>query len=119
LISEVAPHSADGRRVGASLLDTAFHMRAAPPDSSEGEFRGMCAMLCGIHLDADTSAIRGRPEVLADLARGTLRKKLPQLHQALVGNIQPHHLVLIGQILAHIDFLTRQSMTSNERSSSV
>jgi len=47
------------------------------------------------------------PEVLADLARGTLRKKLPQLRQALVGNIQPHHLVLIGQILAHIDFLTQ------------
>ena len=47
------------------------------------------------------------PEVLADLARGTLRKKLPQLRQALLGNIQPHHLVLIGQILAHIDFLTQ------------
>jgi transposase len=47
------------------------------------------------------------PEVLADLARGTLRKKLPQLRQALVGNIQLHHLVLIGQILAHIDFLTQ------------
>jgi transposase len=47
------------------------------------------------------------PDVLADLARGTLRKKLPQLRQALLGNIQPHHLVLIGQILAHIDFLTQ------------
>jgi transposase len=45
------------------------------------------------------------PDVLADLARGTLRKKLAQLRQALVGKIQPHHLVLIGQILAHIDFL--------------
>ena len=45
------------------------------------------------------------PEVLADLARGTLRKKLAQLRQAFVGNIQPHHLVLIGQILAHVHFL--------------
>src|SRR5690242_2567870 len=47
------------------------------------------------------------PDVLADLARGTLRKKLPQLRQALLGNIQPHHLVLIAQILTHIDFLTQ------------
>jgi transposase len=46
------------------------------------------------------------PDVLADLARGNLRKKLPQLRQALAGHIQPHHLVLIGQIVAHIDFLT-------------
>jgi transposase len=47
------------------------------------------------------------PDVLADLARGTLRKKLPQLRQALVGQIQPHHLILIGQILAHVDFLAQ------------
>src|SRR5438128_8604103 len=45
------------------------------------------------------------PKVLADLARGKLRAKLPQLRQALVGRIQPHHLVLISQVLAHIDFL--------------
>ena len=45
------------------------------------------------------------PDVLADLARGRMRAKLPQLRQALTGRIQPHHLVLIDQILEHIDFL--------------
>jgi transposase len=45
------------------------------------------------------------PDVLADFARGRMRSKLPQLRQALVGRVQPHHLVLISQILAHIDFL--------------
>jgi len=45
------------------------------------------------------------PDVLADLARGRMRTKLPQLRQALVGRVQPHHLVLIAQILAHIDYL--------------
>jgi transposase len=45
------------------------------------------------------------PEVMADLARGALRAKLPELRQALNGRVQPHHLVLIGQTLAHIDFL--------------
>jgi hypothetical protein len=45
------------------------------------------------------------PDVLAELARGVLRTKLPQLRQALNGRVQPHHLVLISQLLAHIDFL--------------
>jgi transposase len=45
------------------------------------------------------------PVVLADLARGRLREKLPVLRQALAGRVQPYHLVLISQILAHIDFL--------------
>jgi transposase len=45
------------------------------------------------------------PAVLAELARGRLRQKLPALRQALEGRVQPHHLVLLGRILAHIDFL--------------
>src|SRR5512139_461186 len=48
---------------------------------------------------------RTSPEVLADLARGTLRKKLPQLRKALEGRFRPHHRFLLGQILAHLDFL--------------
>jgi transposase len=31
------------------------------------------------------------PTVLAELARGTLRKKLPALRQALAGRFRPHH----------------------------
>jgi transposase len=45
------------------------------------------------------------PAVLAELARGRLRQKLPALRRALEGRVQPHHLVLLGRILAHIDFL--------------
>jgi transposase len=44
------------------------------------------------------------PAARADLARGKLRAKLPALRQALTGRVQPHHLVLIAQLLAHIDF---------------
>jgi transposase len=44
-------------------------------------------------------------EALAELARGRLRAKLPQLRQALDGRVQPHHRFLLQQILAHIDFL--------------
>jgi len=45
------------------------------------------------------------PEVLAELARGRLRAKLPELRQALVGRVQPHHLILLRQILDHMEFL--------------
>lgn len=45
------------------------------------------------------------PEVLAELARGRMRSKLPDLRKALDGRVQPHHRVLFTCILAHIDFL--------------
>lgn len=45
------------------------------------------------------------PEVLASLARGRLRAKLPELRLALDGRLQPHQTVLLQQLLAHIDFL--------------
>jgi len=45
------------------------------------------------------------PNVLAELARGQLRKKIPALREALVGRFDDEHALVIGQILAHIDFL--------------
>jgi len=48
---------------------------------------------------------RHDPETLAELARGRLRAKLPDLRLALDGRVQPHHRVLLTRILAHIDFL--------------
>jgi transposase len=43
--------------------------------------------------------------VLADLARGRMRKKVPELEQALVGRFGPHQRFLVAQQLAHIDSL--------------
>jgi transposase len=45
------------------------------------------------------------PVVLAELARGRLRKKIPALREALVGRFDSEHALIVGQILAHIDFL--------------
>ena len=42
---------------------------------------------------------------LADLARGKLRAKLPQLQRALVGQFGPHQRFLLAQQLAHLDAL--------------
>jgi len=47
------------------------------------------------------------PEVLAGLARGTLRKKHDALVQALTGRVQDHHRFLLRTLLAHVDQLTQ------------
>jgi transposase len=45
------------------------------------------------------------PQVLSELAKGRLRKKLPELRKALEGRFRPHHRFMVGEILTHIDFL--------------
>src|SRR5438874_8058928 len=45
------------------------------------------------------------PAVLADLAKGKLRAKLPALERALVGTPGVHQHFLLARQLAHIDFL--------------
>lgn len=55
------------------------------------------------------------PEILAELARGRLRAKLPALRQALVGRFRPQHAFLVGQILAHLDYLDEAITTLSVR----
>ena len=45
------------------------------------------------------------PAVLAELARGPLRKKRPQLEQALRGHLRPHQSFVLTELLAQIDCL--------------
>jgi len=45
------------------------------------------------------------PAALAELARGRLRAKLPELRRALAGSFRPHHRFLVAEILGHIDEL--------------
>jgi len=48
------------------------------------------------------------PEVLAELARGRMRTKIPQLKEALEGRFDARRALLISAILAHLDFLDEQ-----------
>jgi transposase len=45
------------------------------------------------------------PTVLADLAKGQLRGKRPQLERALTGQVGPHQRFLLAHQLAHLDGL--------------
>jgi len=48
------------------------------------------------------------PEVLAELARGRLRAKIPALKEALEGRFDAQHALIVSAILAHLDFLEEQ-----------
>jgi len=45
------------------------------------------------------------PQILSELAKGRLRKKLPELKKALEGRFRSHHRFLVAEILTHLDFL--------------
>jgi transposase len=77
----------------------------------------------GIKLDCVASDILGKsgrdmldalvagerdPDVLANLARRQMRRKIPALREALTGHFDAHHRLWIGSILRHIDFLDEQ-----------
>ncbi|SRR5579871_3050 len=55
-------------------------------------------------LDALVAGSRD-PEVLAELARGQLRRKLPALQAALTGRFDAHHALLVSEVLSLLDYL--------------
>jgi transposase len=74
----------------------------------------------GIKLDCVASDILGKsgramldalisgttdPRVLAGLAKGRLRAKIPALQEALEGRFDALHALIVSSILAHLDFL--------------
>jgi transposase len=60
--------------------------------------------------DMVEALIRGErdPERLADLARGVMRKKRPELVKALNGRFDDHHAEIARMLLSQIDSLTAQ-----------
>lgn len=45
-----------------------------------------------------------RPEVLADIQRSKLRKRLATLRRVLAGRVGPHGMSLASEVLAHADY---------------
>jgi transposase len=55
------------------------------------------------------------PDVLAGLAKGRLRAKLPQLREALEGRFTDHHALIVGEMLGQIDHLDETIARLSER----
>ena len=94
------------QRVEKTLQDAGIKL-----SSVASEVLGKSARLM---LDAMISGTHD-PELLAELAKGALRKKIPALREALEGRFTDHHALLIGQMLAQIDFLEETIATLSER----
>jgi transposase len=84
-------------RIQKVLEDTNIKLASVVSDILGVSGRAMLDALIGGETD---------PEVLAGLARGTLRKKHDALVQALRGRVQEHHRFLLRTLLAHVDRLT-------------
>jgi transposase len=94
--SNIRDRQREANRLHKMLEDTGIKLDCVATDLLGKSGRAM--------LDALVSGTTD-PNVLAELARGQLRKKLPALRQALEGRFDSEHALVVGQILAHIDFL--------------
>lgn len=54
-------------------------------------------------------------DVLADMAKRKLRRKIPQLREAVPGRFNDHHAVLVREILGHVDYLAAEEARLSAR----
>ena len=92
----IQQHSAECQRVQKTLEDAGIKLDSVASDVLGVSGRAMLQALVAGERD---------PARLAELARGTLRKKIPQLRQALYGRFNHHHAILIGLALDHVENL--------------
>ncbi len=97
--AQIAERQREANRLHKALEDTGIKLDCVATDILGVSGRAMLDALC--HGTTD-------PELLAELARGKLRKKLPALREALEGRFDELHALLVGSILAHLDFLDEQ-----------
>jgi transposase len=92
----IQAHGAECQRIQKTLEDAGIKLDSVAADVLGVSGRAMLAALVWGERD---------PQVLAELAKGKLRKKLPQLRQALRGRFREHHALLVGLALDHLEHL--------------
>ena len=97
--TQIAERQREANRLHKALEDTNIKLDCVASDILGVSGRAMLDALVAGTTD---------PQVLADLAKGRLRKKLPALRESLEGRFDRLHALLIGSILAHLDFLDEQ-----------
>jgi transposase len=95
--TQIQERQREANRLHKALEDTGIKLDCVASDILGVSGRAMLDALVAGTTD---------PEVLADLAKGRLRSKLPRLREALEGRFDRLHAVWIGAILAHLDFLS-------------
>ena len=95
-------HTAECQRIQKTLEDAGIKLDSVASDVLGVSGRAMLAALVAGERD---------PVVLAELAKGRLRKKIPELRQALRGRFRDHHGLLIGLCLEHTAHLEAATAT--------
>jgi transposase len=97
--TQIKERQREANRLHKALEDTGIKLDCVATDILGVSGRAMLDALCAGTTD---------PGLLAALAKGRLRAKLPRLREALEGRFEPHHALVIGAILSHLDFLDEQ-----------
>ncbi len=97
--AQISERQREANRLHKALEDTGIKLDCVASDILGVSGRAM--------LDALVSGTTD-PEVLAEMSKGRLRAKIPELTEALEGRFEELHGLLIGSILAHLDFLDAQ-----------
>jgi transposase len=108
--SVVEERSREAQRLDKVLQDAGIKLSSVASDILGASGRSMLMALVSGTDD---------PAVLADLAKGLLRKKLPQLRSALLGRFGPTHAILVAEIIGQLDYsdeaISRLSDAIDER----
>jgi transposase len=102
----IQAHSAECQRIQKILQDAGIKLDSVAADILGVSGRAMLRALVAGERD---------PGVLAELAKGRLRVKLPQLRQALRGRFGDHHGLLVGLALDHLEHLEAAIATLDGR----
>ncbi|MGH3131219.1 MAG: IS110 family transposase [Gaiellaceae bacterium] len=94
--TQIEERQREANRLHKILEDTGIKLDCVASDILGASGRAMLNALVSGTTD---------PAVLAELAKGRLRAKIPALREALEGRFDPLHALIVSSILAHLDFL--------------
>jgi len=104
----IGARTAEKQRVEKLLEDAQIKVSVVASDIFGVSGRAMMTALIADERD---------PETLADMARGSMRKKTTQLREAFIGRFNDHHAFLLTKMLARIDQLGADIADVEERTS--
>ena len=101
----IQAHTSECQRIQKTLEDAGIKLDSVASDVLGVSGRAMLKALVAGERD---------PKVLAELAKGRLRAKIPELRRALRGRFSDHHALLVRLALDHVEHLEAAVATLDE-----
>ena len=94
--AQIEERTREAQRLDKVLQDAGIKLSSVASDTLGVSGRAMLAALIAGSRD---------PDAMAELAKGALRRKIPMLREALNGRFNTNHALVVGEILAKLDYL--------------